>query len=89
MNKPDDIKLKIAEGKLKEAIQGFMAAARQADTETYNSAVLLSLSFHHLESSQANGLISFKKASQGLNQIANRLLKMVDAMKADGMEVVN
>jgi|GEM_PF-4178278 len=77
MQRLNDIKLKIASGKLKEAIQGFLAIAKQANVEHYNSAVLLSLSYHFYQNCHAKGLMS-EDAERHFLQIAHRLLLMVD-----------
>lgn len=78
MNFCNDIKLKIAEGKLKEAIQGFLHVAQQADVDHFNNAVLLSMSYHFYQTCHARGLMSLEDANRHFLQIAQQLLLILD-----------
>jgi len=89
-NEEEQIKNKIAKGKIEEAIADLIKITKARDNDLYNSAILLSSRYNSYKRNVTKGLISTQDADFTKNWVANASLSIIDELKANAQnEFIN
>jgi len=78
-----NIKLKIAEGKTKDAISELLKITKEKDNGIYNSLIMQSSKYNRLKNDSLNGLLSSDQQRISTARIEDALLEILDELNVD------